>query len=312
MQFNYDLGEYVIIIAIAGAFGGCVSALFDNLMAVHKSFPVHGCSKCKTWYFACRSLIGVAGAFGVVLIGGWVGKVKLGLDTNTLLELISLCVISGTVSYRLLPVIGARLEKQITALENKSTEQSMTIEKLKSNDEHTRQELKNNIILQDALALAKDALSIKEVNSFSDIHTAISIMETFSDTAKYNRTYNIYLARLHRKVKNYNRAIEVLRGYLQSLNDPELPAELKSTAKTNKAAALYNIACYHVLKAFDAKDTSSGPELDRLIEEALSELEQSIMLDPSNIACVSSDSEVDFSYVKQSDKWNPRLLALIS
>jgi tetratricopeptide (TPR) repeat protein len=168
-------------------------------------------------------------------------------------------------------------------------------------------------MIHDALTIARDLLSSNKGSS-SDIYTAISLMEKIkgANAAKFQRSFHVYLGRLYRRVKNYDAAIGILREYINTIEtDPDIPPELKELAPANKAAALYNIACYHVLKASMAVQTSAAPELDRLIEEALQELDASLTLDPSNWVHATGTNETDFDVVKNNPDWNDKFCAII-
>ncbi len=333
--FGDFLGLLVLII-VSGGFGGYVAAVFENLIASQKdkgndgvvittkSEHVHACNKCNSWYFVCRVLIGIAGAFGVVLIGGWLTKVKLDLTVDNAISLVGLCVIAGSISYELLPVIGNKLRKQMEALENTQTGQAVQIENLKKQGIEIETEwMKKMREIDEQRKKYTDAITLSEIilensehqQSLSDAYSAISKMEMFRESSKYQRVYNIYLGRLYRRVGNWDSAIKVLREYIENLDNNSLSATNGSatngeeTKGIDKAAALYNISCYHILKA--AIDIHSEEEVNRLFEEALNEFKFSLKLDPSSWECAEREDERDFDAVKHHPKWSKVYNSLI-
>jgi tetratricopeptide (TPR) repeat protein len=319
-----DFLGLLLLIIVSGGFGGYVAAVFENLIASQKdkanggvgvttsSEHVHACNKCNSWYFICRGLIGIAGAFGVVLIGGWLTKVKLDLTVDNAISLVGLCVVAGCVSYELLPIIGHKLRKQMDALENAQTGQAIQIENLKKQGIEIETEwMKKMRDIDEQRKKYTDAITLAEIvlenpehqQSLSDAYSAISKMEMFRESSKFQRVYNIYLGRLYRRVGNWDSAIIVLRDYIDNLDNNQLAANIvEDTKAIDKAAALYNISCYHILKADMDKHTEE--EVNKLFEEALNEFKASLKLDPSSWECAEREDEHDFDAVKQHSKWS--------
>jgi len=327
--FGDFLGLLVLII-VSGGFGGYVAAVFENLIASQKdkgnggggftasSEHVHACNKCNRWYFICRGLIGIAGAFGVVLIGGWLTKVKLDLTVDNAISLVGLCVIAGCVSYELLPVIGSKLRKQMEALENAQTGQALQIEDLKKQGIEIETEwMKKVREIDDQRKKYTDAITLAEIvlenpehqQSLSDAYSAISKMEKFRESSKFQRVFNIYLGRLYRRVGDWDSAIKVLREFIDNLDNCPVTTNGEDTKDIDKAAALYNISCYHILKAAGDKHTEG--EVNRLFEEALKEFKSSLKIDPSSWECAEREDEHDFDAVKKHPEWSKVYSSLI-
>lgn len=332
----------LIYIAVAGAFGGFVSGVYDLLVSVSMG-SIHLCDKCrKIWYYFCRTSIGIAGAFGVVAIGIWWEKISL-VDTpeNTII-LIGASVLAGTASYRLLPSIGAKLLKQQVEkiagdLGRVKKETEELTDAIKVEVAEAKTAMKNEVAeakktaavkstaataTVSALLLAESVLAGEEYRSSeSDLDQAISQMLAVrnEEENRSRRIFNVYLGRLFAMKGQFNEAIYALQGYITAIEEqnPESEnAEDIETVKINKAAALYNIACYHVRKALtiaekNSVDINTNQKYLDLIEESFDYLAKSLELDVTNYECAISSDEHDFDIYQKYPAWLERFNAMI-
>lgn len=236
-----------------------------------------------------RALIGIGGAFGIVMIGSWIGKISLDGTVKNQLIIISTCVIAGTISHTILPMIGAKLEAEF--LKKTATEAKETASNAVSMTQKVRS-------YSAGLSLAETALSGK---TNIDVSRAIEGLEEIKDSFPTDRTLYIYLGRLYRKAKDYDKAIIVLREFIANLE--KAPGGIKENEKRIQdcSDAYYNIACYHALKAKDADDVGKCPaDVERLKGEAIDMLNVSVGLWSKNREYAKHDD--DFVYVMNDER----------
>ncbi|HEY6871781.1 MAG TPA: hypothetical protein VI298_03525 [Geobacteraceae bacterium] len=148
---------------------------------------------------------------------------------------------------------------------------------------------------------AETALSRRDA---SDVYTSIETLEKLKNKFKYDRTIHIYLGRLYRAKGDYDNAILVLRKFINNLldigNENMSPNQIVAMSD-----AYYNIACYHVLKAFSPNNISND-EASRLKSEAMVELAKSIELNPKNKEFAANDPDFNFLHSSNSPDqlWN--------
>lgn len=298
------LTKLLWFIVIPGFVGGIISALFDflNIIGPINSNSGVDCKRCALFtagqenffqqleIFFYRAIIGIGGAFGVIFVGLWVGKVTIENSIQNQILLISLCMVAGIVSYKILPVIGTKLEEHL--LEKKISESN---QKSSSAVEKSL----GAINYAEALQFARTALSKKDNNS-PDILLAIQRLEKIEPSFPTNRPLHMFLGRLYRKLTQYDKGIEVLRKYIEN-KKAAASSEDENQNKNDIADALYNISCYHILKAEGQVAHIHPDERERLISEAISELTNSIELNSYNRAEASKDD--DFKHIKKDARF---------
>lgn len=278
------LFELILLISSSGFFGGVVSAIFDIL---HIKTPAK-----KMLMYAGeilgKALIGIAGAFGVTLAGFWTVKLTAEATVKNEIFLISLCVVSGFISYRLLPKIGKALEDQIAQTDKKAEEAK--IEAAKST---TRSIEYSAIITSAATALARDQV-------YHDTPEAITNLENIRHFYSLDRTIHIYLGRLYRSMGNYDQAVTILREFIRNRMEEKNKRGPSLHDAEDIAAAYFNIACYCSLKA-QKSTLCTKEELDGMKESAYEALSRSIELWPKNKE--SAETDPDFDFIKEEEKF---------
>jgi tetratricopeptide (TPR) repeat protein len=285
---DLEIYELLIIIGLSGMFGGYVSALLDNISS-HPSLTKISdeCKKCSRWYLFCRAIIGIAGAFGVVFIAYSIDKVKTNASISNILYLISMSIVAGAVSFRILPKIGTKLEEQLLLTDKKADDAIKIADDTREYADDTREY--TAAIEHAGAALTRDQII--------DVPQAIERLSNIKEKFKDDRTLYIYLGRLFRKLGQYDDAILILREFIRNINNSKNIPE--SRCLVDKADAYFNIACYHVLKAKDHAlknlDHDSN-EKERMLKEAIEALSTSISILPTNKDNALKD--IDFEMIK--------------
>ncbi len=277
------------IIGLPGGIGGFISAVWDHLEARHTS--ANGMRDCGVFprvsytqflcFFLGRSLIGVAGAFGIVLAGVWIGRITFTFDSDRVVGLMALCMMAGLFSRRLLPIIGLRLEHE---LEKRLAE-------AEKNSKEAIETSRSSVSFAEAIACANTALSR---DSSAEQRNAIEKLLSIREGFKRDRTLHIYLGRLYRKLGKYDEAIRVLRDFVNNVNQHKKDRET-SARKVDVADAYYNIACYHALKSKELSDChGSQSEIERLKRETMDSLRLAVEGNPENRDIAERDPDFDF------------------
>lgn len=275
---NLSLLTMLLLISIPGAFGGFTAGLFDINKAKSKNAAF--CS------LTCRTLIGVAGAFGVILVGFWVGKIDTKPDVLNQLFLISFSLIGGTISYRVLPKIGSKLEEQL------QLQMDETKDKVQEVVENTNTKLIEAKAYSAAMASADGALATEKT---ADLKLAIEMMLTVKPSNRFDRTLHVKIGRCYRKLKQYNDAIVVLSKFITALKKEKASGVVLPHCEQNIADAYFNIACYYTLKAEEVSETLDNDEdMQRLVNKAIESLKISIDIIPDNRAVAIGDKDFDF------------------
>jgi len=269
-----NLLDLILLISIPGAFGGLVAGLIEIDKEENGKIA---------WKLVSRSLIGIAGAFGVVLLGFFVGKVSADVKVLNKLFLISFSLVGGTISYRLLPRIGTKLEEQLQLkIEETKKEVADVVDKKSA---ETRS-------YTAAIASAEAALA-RDVTA--DVELAIEMLTHLKKKFPIDRTLHIKLGVLFKKLEDYDKAVLTLRDFISELDKEHSSIRKNPHYKHDTADAYFNISCYLVLKA-EKLDKSKGNEVEinRLIQKAIEALETSIDLRPENLVDAKKDRELDF------------------
>lgn len=294
MGLDFFLTYFITLIGAFGFLGGIISAIYD-MQSLPPLVVEHGvvmdCHDCKwkfsylferkrvVWTFLGRGFIGLAGAFGVILLGLWVGKITIDMNQSNQIFIMSLALVSGTISYRMLPKIGDKLEEHILKQKMEETERS------------AKTETKKAVDFSSAMSAAETALSR---NNFHEMPQATKMLETLRPVFPSHRTLHIYLGRLYRKFKEFDKAILMLREFINRLELDKSKGIVSDTHDVDISAAYYNIACYLVQKAI--QPGLSGPENQRLIAEGMNALKESLKRDSACIEKAKADE--DFNNVK--------------
>lgn len=299
------LAELLIYIILPGFFGGIVSALFEFLKIVRplsKDGSAVDCSTCA--FFSTgnsntaqrleiifyRALIGVGGAFGVIFLGLWVGKVSIEDTIQNRLLLISLCTVAGVVSFKLLPGIGSKLEEHLLQ------------KKINETDQKADKAIKNSsgaISYSSAIAHADTALTRTD---YHDAPQAIERLELLKVDPAFecDRTLNIKLGRLYRMTGDLDKAIITLRNFISKKRELIQSSKPQPNDYIDISDAYFNIACYHSLKAEKLPGGNhNDEERNRLISEACEALKSSVSNWKGNVEFAEGDP--DLKFIKKKD-----------
>lgn len=292
------IGTLLSIISLSGLFGGYVAALLDNIGDQDKNEECNNpdkCSKkCNNWYFFRRSMVGIAGAFAAVFAGMTLKIVTVSQTNENIIFLTSLCVVAGTISYRLLRRIGSKLLDQLAATEEKAALADKKAE--------------NAIKISEKTSVVANAEKV--INSTTidpgDVRKAITDLEELKPKFPADRAIHISLGRIYKVLGQYDKAIKTLENFINGLDADELNNGEKYHASKyaiNKADAYFNIACYYSLKAKQLSQQSPDAvdEKESLITESLRALEKSINIWDINKEDAKFDS--DFDFIRESARF---------
>ena len=320
-----DFYTFLLLISVPGFLGGMVSALRDNFQPAdseedEKIKIAPDCQECGTHYLLSRGLIGVAGAFGVILLSHWIGQIKADENTINKIFIVSLSMIGGTISFRVLASIGNILADELLERKVKQTDQTahsaLSEAKIAANSANIALDQAREAV-KEAQAAAKEAILTKSYSSaiakadtalsrkeYNDRPQAIETLESIRQQFPFDRTLHIYLGRLYRGEENYDDAIKVLRNFTTNLTTCENNKLSESRKKVDLSDAHYNISCYHVLKAENLKNNIGDSvefEINRIINEALEDLKISIHLWDDNRNYAAKDP--DFNFIKGDQRF---------
>ena len=264
-QFISDMGEFpfslfvvCLVIIIMGGIGGFAGGLYNN--KCNHSPAIDGWKDIFVFIMS-----GIICAFGVVIVFTCAGSMLDDKDNFAKgLYLVGISLMSGFFAMRLLPRLGNHLEKKIDDLSAKTS----AVEK----------KGKDILNYHRLITVAETAFSTE---SKGDIDYAIREIEGSIDTFCVDRTLNIYLGRLYRRKKEYDKAIQVLKRFISHVKKLNRP--LHRGNRDSIGVAYFNIACYHYLKSEDKKQFS---------DDVINALRKAIKYDPSLRETAESDEDI--------------------
>ncbi|MDZ4693667.1 MAG: hypothetical protein SGI86_00850 [Deltaproteobacteria bacterium] len=119
---------------------------------------------------------------------------------------------------------------------------------------------------------------------------AIARLENIIETAQLDRRANIVLARLYRKNKNIETAVELLQRAITAREKADL-------ADADTGALYYNIACYHSLFAENSQlsaDKTETSQHQHAIAEGVRCIKRALQLCPEDLARAKIDRDLDY------------------
>lgn len=291
--------DMILLISIPGAFGGFCFALYDfyrdakllddYVVECLRSDNLKKSHICL-WLLG-KAAIGVAGAWGIVLIGFGVGKIQS--DNNVLNQvfLIAFSSIGGTLSYTMLPNIGNKVANELQLKIEKT--QSDFQSKIENTIKEIRLVHKESIEGDEFGIAMNEAVAALNTRSKFDAGLAIQKLEKIKEKHPTVRTLHIYLGRLYRIIRDYNKAIQALRDFINYLENECSHGNVNPERDHDMADAYYNISCYKVLMA-KIQEKPSPEEKERLLSESIKALKKSIALSPSNLENAKIDDDLHF------------------
>ena len=268
-----DARKFLILFMTVLVFGGIGGFVGGTYRKRHGIEPSVNSWKDGTVFFLC----GVISAFGVVaLCSGVASFFDKAAVLHKGISLVGVSLLSGFFSMRILPHLGAQLEKRIGDVEKKTSEKDAELEKRTSdivgklNDaEKLRRELSIFV------SVSSVALAALQSGSSTDAEYAINRIQKHFELFKKERLWVIIYGRLLHRVKRNDDAITVLEEYIADLTEERKSEgkEFSNEDKHNLATAYFNIACYYNNRS----DGNAGLYLDQV----RSSLEKSFALMPS-------------------------------
>jgi tetratricopeptide (TPR) repeat protein len=218
-----------------------------------------------------RGVLGIGGAFAVMLAIIVAGRYKDEATAVNLLFLTSVCLVAGFIGERLLTAVAKKVEDQIAAVDKKVDEKN--------------QETQEYVKVQTTILQALQSLNTGEYDQ-TIISQYIKDLESGRQNSRFrlDRTLNMVLARLYADVKqDYDKAIAVLREFVKEKGK-------QGQNDVNVSDALYNIASYLARKI---KTVPAGAK-EELRKQALDALTQSVKIAPQNAKAAMHDPNQDF------------------
>ncbi|MFI8735365.1 tetratricopeptide repeat protein [Ectopseudomonas toyotomiensis] len=214
-----------------------------------------------------NSVLGIGGAFAVQFAIISIGKFSGADTTEAKMLLLTVSVVSGFGGRRFLSLVSNKLEDQIGEAKRLSEEAQEDAE--------------------ESIALSKALATVRQGSTTSERVEAVNMLERFLKRHPKDRAITILAGRIHRMNHDLQSAIAVLSKYLESKGGER---------DKDYADVLYNRACYKILSA-----TSNGGILQKLVDDGLKDLKQSVELSAENARDALEDD--DFSAVKDSDEF---------
>lgn len=229
-------------------------------------------------------ILGIGGAVAILFTMISVGKFPQVATVEAQLLLFSISVVAGFGGRRFLELVTNSLEKQIGEAKEASDKAVKVSERAVYESMALKDELK--IEAEETIATSTSLATLREGSILSDRVDAIKKNEQILAKRPNNRALTILTGRLYRRNDNYEHGIETLTRYIR------LKRELGERDE-DLAAALYNRACYRVLLA-----SEDGVPIQRLREQGLEDLKESVSLDLENAKDAKEDP--DFNSVKDN------------
>ena len=194
--------RFLLVILGSGFLGGIATALIviinfcdgadtseDGAKGGESFLKRHMTLISRVIFVGMHGVIGVAGAFGFVFLAMSAGK--LSFDTATshnLFMLAGYCVVGGAIGHRVLLKLGVKVEAELFREQIRSAKEQITAvaKKTEANHEYSA-----------VIATMETALGS---SSPIDAATAIDKGRTLLGKFRRDRTLNIYLGRLYRRV----------------------------------------------------------------------------------------------------------------
>jgi hypothetical protein len=269
-----------VISGLGGGFISAVASLLDPGKTEKGYEATNGVS--LSVFIWGRGLLGIGGAFAVMLAIIVAGRYKDETTSSNLLFLTSTCIVAGFVGQRVLSAVAKRVEDQIAdEVDRKTQGVRDAVEKVVEEKARETQVYAN---IGDNIIAALGTLNTRNFDPTA-IGQHIKDLESARQLPAYrtHRTLNIVLARLYADGKrDYDRAIAILTEFVEE-KAKQGPPDI------DLADGYYNIACYKLRKML----TTSGGAADELRAQALQALEASVRIAPQNAEDAVSDRDFD-------------------
>lgn len=269
---------YILIPALVGGTFSGFSAVRSGFWLTSKKGSVEESQKWDKWHIFFESeLASIICAVGIVGLAVWGEKIDLGnASTNNIIFIVGLCAVASSNGNRFLRMLHDRIAQQV----------------MKQEQDLNRTDIRVDNAYKYSSAIATSTTALERKAGYIDVPKAIEALEDIKDKFPTDRLLNIYLGRLYRKAKDYDRGIFTLRRFISETKNKE-----------DQADAYFNIACYHVLKAQNMPSSAEnrGREIERLKNEAIEALRTAVELNPENRRAAQTDE--DFNSILDDERF---------
>ena len=279
-----EFGSILFIAVWAGALGGIISTF--NIIPLKdvmvKGWEPYGSCRRLAWCTIVGAFFGSGAAIGFLGILCIDGKFDASLTDKTKIITAASSVVAGFLGIRLLRRLGDSLEKKVDALQDeaKQTKQSLA----EAIETGLAKERANATKLASALSLAAINLSKDEKSqNINTIQDSIKQLEDLRPEFPEIRSVGIFLGRLYRRQKQYQKGIDVLLETLKARRDKNI------TEGEDDATLRFNAACYFNLLAEEVK---TEPAAEQYRKKAWEHLQKCVDLCPSFIEQSKKDPDL--------------------
>lgn len=249
-------------IILTGGFGGILGSCYRRKCRTEPYFQ-------EWWDVVIFGGAGAASSFAVIVICKGLGLIFENTDPfSQAFKLYGLTFVSGFFAMRLLPCFGSMMEKRMGELTQRLTD---------SDRRHEEEMRRESLLKRAEIALGR--------RNRLDLQNAIACIEDAILESPGDRTLNIYCGRLYRELKEYSKAVDVLRKYCKHLTAGRTKSTLSEEQKRALAVAMFNIACYLCLEY-------EGSKKESLLSEARTTLKESFEFDTRYENCWKEDKDL--------------------
>ncbi|MBZ5565954.1 MAG: hypothetical protein LAP13_26480 [Acidobacteriia bacterium] len=288
------------LVCVAGIVGGLIDAV-ARLATLGKDGAEYKAASGVPLdlYLLARCLTGMGGSLAVLL--ALIVANRLPDLTHVPVDylfLISVSLVAGFAGQRILPAVATRLEEQIEKSVQKRSEEAkeevkrevkQDVEKLGEAQEHL------TLMTKSYRAVTTAMVDLNKGAQATEIENDKAQLESLRRQLPRDRTLHIVLGRLHKRLGEYDQAIQVLSDFIKTNEADGNPSDV--------AAALYNRACYNSVKS--ASDKNPAP----LREKALEDLARSLKLWVDGKKLAPGDD--DFNSLKQDPAFKDHFETLV-
>lgn len=231
-----------ITVLVFGGIGGFTGGTYRKRHGIEPSINTW---KDGTVFFLC----GVISAFGVVaLCSGVASFFDKAAILHKGISLVGVSLLSGFFSMRILPHLGARLEKQIGEVKKDSEARDKALE---LRTEKVLREVEKNSEVQKRFDVfsrcAAVALAAMGSNAQSDKEHAVYVMSQHFDQFREERIWVIIYCRLLHRIGRSLEAISILEEFIEKIlsRHRAMGDNLMQEEKESLGTAYFNMACYY-------------------------------------------------------------------
>lgn len=321
VEQTQDLLPWALYVVFGGMTGGIGRGIYESRRTTTYTEPTEPAPQ-KEFVIAKHiyesAVLGMVTFASLVFLALWTDKIPIQADTRHELTFMCFCVLGGTL-YPLLTRITDRAYDRLFDQRLSNVERS---------SDRAEKNAARSVEYTQWISAGEEALRSGRP---ADLRAAKTGLEGIRQQFRRNRRLHVYLGRIYRalamreeipiakKDRMLDRAILTLRLFIEDVDAfagvPSVKVRSKAQIEEDrhdKADALFNIACYHALKAKIL--ASVDPDKSRkLVEETYEILEESFRIDESTRHPAKNrqyaDGDEDFDFVKGDEQRWGRLVA---